>query len=71
MLGLPKYKVGDIVNFYANGEKIGEICVIDKYGSLGNKKEPCYDIYSTTDNISYKHICESDINLVRAIEYES
>lgn len=67
----PKYNYKDKVKFnllYNNKEYtlIGEIYIIDKYGTVEQDEEPSYDIY--VDNFIYtnkpclvKHIRESSI----------
>lgn len=68
-LGRPKFKMNELVLFYyGNGtEKIelyGRIQNIDAYGTLKQHKEVSYDIFQNTEKILYKHIPESDIEVV-------
>lgn len=68
MLGKPKFKLGDWVEFTFCGETIeGEIWVVDKYGTYFQTKEPSYDIFSPKKNMLYKHLEES---CVKKIKYE-
>lgn len=67
----PKYKENDKVKFkliYNNKEYtiIGEIYIIDKYGTFEQNEEPSYDIYvdnfiNTNKPCLVKHIRESAI----------
>lgn len=67
----PKYKENDKVKFnlsYNNKEYtiIGEIYIIDKYGTFEQNEEPSYDIYvdnfiDTNKPCLVKHIRESAI----------
>ena len=67
----PKYKENDKVKFnlsYNNKEYtiIGEIYIIDKYGTFEQNEEPSYDIYvdnfiDTNKPCLVKHIRESFI----------
>ena len=64
-IGLPKYKVKDMVTFaFGNGdglvEKSGVIKLVDIYGSAEQTREAAYDI-EAEDKALYKHISESDI----------
>ncbi|MEE1517628.1 MAG: metallophosphoesterase [Lachnospiraceae bacterium] len=64
-IGLPKYKVKDMVTFaFDNGdglvEKSGVIKLVDIYGSDEQTREATYDI-EAEDKALYKHISESDI----------
>ena len=64
MVGQPKYKYGDIVKFYVDGkEKVGEIKIIDAYGTFFQTEEPSYDILVTEENCLYKHFRESKVTL--------
>lgn len=68
MLGKPKFKLADWVEFTFRGETIqGEIWVVDKYGTFFQTKEPSYDIFSPKKNMLYKHLEES---CVKKIKYE-
>lgn len=60
MKGQPKYNYGDKVSFIINNEMIiGEIYIIDKYGTFENDSDVSYDVFSTEKNCLYKHITES------------
>lgn len=66
MLGHPRYVLGDIVRFQARGEeKVGEISIVDAYGTSSQNEQPSYDIYVKEDNCLYKHCCESQVTFVR------
>jgi len=59
MLGKPKFKYDDPVQFSINGKvKIGKIAIIDAYGTFRYSEDVCYDIYVESDNCLYKHIQE-------------
>ena len=64
MLGKPKYKVDDIVKFNTdNTELIGQVFIVDAYGTFFQDEEVSYDIM--VDDSPYggaclfKHIRES------------
>lgn len=60
MLGYPKYKIKDKVKFKINNEiKVGNVYIVDAYGTFGQKEEPSYDIIVEEENTLYKHIEES------------
>ena len=60
ILGSPAYNLGDYVEFSIGEEtKCGSIEIIDRFGTLGQKEEPSYDILNVGENIFYKHIRES------------
>ncbi len=64
MLGLPKYKYNDLVNFMVNGEiKQGNVYTVDAYGTFLQTEEPSYDIMVRDKKGSclYKHISESEL----------
>ena len=66
MIGNPKYKVGDIVNFqyYAQDgliEKTGAVAIVDKYGTFFDNSDVSYDIYVKEDRCLYKHISEPHV----------
>lgn len=50
MIGKPKYKIGDAVSFALNLEDgtkldlVGEVYIVDAYGTFGQSEEPSYDI---------------------------
>jgi hypothetical protein len=64
MLGKPKYKENDNVEFaiYENEVRIGVIYVVDKYGTFFDKSDVSYDIYVEEENMLYKHINEKYVN---------
>lgn len=68
----PKYSLGDRVEFvdtyYKKDEEkwlikrvVGNIRIVDAYGTFFDDSEPYYDIYSHKDKILYKHVPESKI----------
>jgi hypothetical protein len=63
MLGKPKYKIGDIVNFKVvdNQEiiKKGIVAIVDEYGTFFNNSDVSYDILNKEENMLYKHFSES------------
>ena len=60
MLGRPKYKRDEIVQFYIDQEcKIGRVYIIDKFGTFEQQEEVSYDIMVETENCLYKHVRES------------
>ncbi len=63
MIGNPKYSKGQKVRFMFNRaeEKIGEIYIIDAYGTFGQNEEVSYDIRCAEENTLYKHVRESDV----------
>jgi hypothetical protein len=60
MIGMPKYKGNDKVEFtiYENDTRIGVIYVVDKYGTYYDKSDVSYDIYVEEENMLYKHFNE-------------
>ena len=61
MLGKPKYKLGDIVQFKCidnNDLKTGIIAIIDKYGTFEDNSDVSYDILNKEENMFYKHFRE-------------
>lgn len=65
-----KYKYKDVVKFqYGDIEKVGEVYIIDKYGTWEQHEEPSYDIYIKEENMLYKHIRQKYVvELVKAGE---
>ena len=62
MLGKPKFKKNQKVNFTINDKKItGKIVIIDAYGTFEQTEEVSYDVLSD-DNVLYKHVRESWLN---------
>ncbi len=62
MLGKPKYKLGDVVEFSWDQEThAGRIHVVDPYGTFEQNKEVSYDIMDRKHNVLYKHVLESEI----------
>ena len=63
MLGKPKYKLGDMVNFIWDNkdEKAGKIHIIDPYGTFEQHDEVSYDIMDEKNNSLYKHVLESEV----------
>lgn len=59
MIGKPKYKVGDTVNFDADGkQKTGKVEIVDYYGTFGDDSDVSYDIFIEEENCLYKHFNE-------------
>lgn len=62
MIGKPKFKYGDIVEFKYNGEKIvGTIEIIDSYGTFFDNSDVSYDIMCDNykgDRMFFKHVKE-------------
>lgn len=62
MKGYPIYNLGDTVSFILEETLIvGEIAIIDKYGTFEDNSDVSYDIFSEKDNCLYKHIREDEI----------
>lgn len=60
MKGKPKFKLGDMVEFEWQGEtKVGEIYIVDKYGTFDYPFDVSYDIFVKNENVLYKHFTES------------
>lgn len=60
MKGKPKFKLGDMVEFEWEGEaKVGEIYIVDKYGTFDNPNDVSYDIFVENENVLYKHFTET------------
>lgn len=74
MRGKPKFKHGDTVQFTL-GDKtlVGEVYIIDAYGTFGNPSDVSYDIMVKNYQIDggepsdmlFKHITESKVKKVR------
>jgi len=69
MLGKPKFKHGDLVTFNIvidNVETpiIGNIYIIDEYGTFEDSSDVSYDIMS--DNCLYKHIREDKVSKINS-----
>ena len=63
MVGYPKYKCGDVVDFqYSRNGKFGVIAIVDKYGVFEDNSEVYYDILINEENMLYKHVIETAIN---------
>lgn len=60
MLGKSKYALQDRVSFkIKNLVLVGEVFIVDSYGTFQQQEEPSYDIYVEANNTLYKHIRES------------
>lgn len=65
MIGKPKFKYGDVVEFMYNNEKIvGTVEIIDSYGTYFDKSDVSYDIMC--DNYKgqpmfFKHVREDGV----------
>ena len=65
MIGKPKFKKDDSVNFTYNGKlKVGTIYIIDAYGTFFDSSDVSYDIYVKDERILYKHIREDKVSHV-------
>ena len=59
MRGKPKFKEGDKVEFAFNDEtKVGEVWIVDKWGTFDDPTDASYDIYVESENMLYKHFSE-------------
>lgn len=59
MIGKPKFKVNDSVNFIiGNTKRIGTVFIVDKYGTFEDNSDVSYDIFVESENMLYKHINE-------------
>lgn len=69
MLGKPKYNYGDKVSFEIEGKTIvGEVYIIDAYGTFFQNKEVSYDIMVPSidkQECLYKHITEPYLKAVK------
>lgn len=62
MLGQPKFKIKDLVEFYFNGfKRFGTIIIVDAYGTFRQTEEVSYDIIDLDKMVMCKHVVESDI----------
>lgn len=62
MVGKPKYKCGDIVQFKFNDSiKEGTVAIVDKYGTFEDDSDVSYDILVENENTLYKHLTEKSI----------
>ena len=65
MIGKPKFKYGDVVEFMYNNEKsVGTVEIIDSYGTHFDKSDVSYDIMC--DNYKgqpmfFKHVREDGV----------
>ena len=60
MIGHPKYKLGDIVNFKCEDSVItAVVCVVDAFGTFEQNEEVSYDLKNS--ECLYKHFIEPDI----------
>lgn len=61
MLGKPKYKENDLVEFKFfkdKPNKEGIVYIVDKWGTLSDDSDVSYDILVKEENMLYKHISE-------------
>ena len=60
MIGKPKYKANDKVEFELIKNEVhkGVVWTVDKYGTFFDKSDVSYDIYVEEENMLYKHINE-------------
>lgn len=62
MKGYPLYNIGDTVSFILDETLVvGEIAIIDKFGTFEDNTDVSYDIFNEKDNCLYKHIREDKI----------
>lgn len=62
MLGLPRYKRGDVVFFkFFDKEVKGVVEIVDAYGTLEDDTDASYDIYVEDEKTLYKHIRERSV----------
>ena len=67
MKGYPKFKLGDKVRFVIdNKEKVGEVYIIDRWGTFFDDSDVSYDIMIDNDQEKclYKHIREDGVSAV-------
>ena len=61
MVGKPKFKYGDVVEFSIDGnKKQGVITIIDRFGIFVDDSEVYYDIFLKEENVLIKHMKEAD-----------
>lgn len=74
MRGKPKFKHGDTVQFtFGDKTPVGEVYIIDAYGTFDNPSDVSYDIMVKNYQIDgrepgdvlFKHITESKVSKVR------
>ena len=74
MRGKPKFKYGDTVQFTLGGKTlVGEVYIIDEYGTFDNPSDVSYDIMVKNYQIDggepfdvlFKHITESKVSKVK------
>ena len=59
MKAKPKFKYKDKVQFsFRNETKVGEVWVVDAYGTWDDPSDVSYDIYVESENMLYKHFSE-------------
>lgn len=61
MIGKPKYKENDLVEFqWLKNEpnKVGIVYIVDKWGTISDNSDVSYDILVKDENMLYKHISE-------------
>lgn len=68
MLGKPKYKENEVVNFKIDDAELeGKIYIIDAFGTFGQWEEVSYDIWVDNSPLLggepclYKHIIEPNV----------
>ena len=62
MLGHPKYTYKDKVRFkWGKLTLVGEVEIVDSYGTFEQNQEPSYDLMVGMNNTLYKHCRESNI----------
>ena len=62
MIGKPKFKKGDAVDFLFGGERVnGKVLVVDKWGIFCDHRDVYYDIMDEKANMLYKHVEEKSL----------
>ena len=64
MLGNPKYKIGDIVEFKCLDDdiiRVGVIAIVDRFGTFEYTDDVSYDILDKENKMLYKHFPEDTI----------
>ena len=64
MIGKPKFKEGDLVNFMLGEKKVtGKVFVVDKWGIWMDHSDVYYDIMDEKANMLYKHVEEKSLRM--------
>ena len=63
MIGKPKFRTDDVVEFVFDGKKkVGKVFTVDSFGTWLDRSDVSYDIKVEEENMLYKHVTE---NLVK------